>query len=182
MVLRGTYGVMTILIRVINPAFPEGIMLAILFANVFAPLIDYFVVEAMLREGATFMNNDSILKTFVVAFLLCVVCSVLVSGSAVSLKPMHKKNAELDIKKNLLLAMKLLDNPKASESEIMSQWANVKEEVINLETGEVVTDIDPATFDQRNRRKIPKQTSDSLRSITELVLRFALSSPKSIRL
>jgi Na+-transporting NADH:ubiquinone oxidoreductase subunit B len=39
-------GVMTVLIRVVNPAFPEGIMLAILFANLFAPLIDHFVVQA----------------------------------------------------------------------------------------------------------------------------------------
>ncbi len=39
-------GVMTILIRAVNPAFPEGIMLAILFANLFAPLIDHFVVQA----------------------------------------------------------------------------------------------------------------------------------------
>ena len=38
-------GVMAILIRVVNPAYPEGIMLAILFGNVFAPLIDYFVVQ-----------------------------------------------------------------------------------------------------------------------------------------
>ncbi len=39
-------GVMCILIRVINPAFPEGMMLAILFGNIFSPLIDYFVVKA----------------------------------------------------------------------------------------------------------------------------------------
>ncbi|MEQ8903932.1 NADH:ubiquinone reductase (Na(+)-transporting) subunit B [Ekhidna sp.] len=39
-------GVITVLIRVINPAYPEGIMLAILFMNVFAPLIDFYVVEA----------------------------------------------------------------------------------------------------------------------------------------
>ncbi len=39
-------GVITVLIRVFNPAYPEGIMLAILFMNVFAPLIDYYVVEA----------------------------------------------------------------------------------------------------------------------------------------
>jgi Na+-transporting NADH:ubiquinone oxidoreductase subunit B len=39
-------GMMTILIRVFNPAYPEGIMLAILLMNVFAPLIDYFVVNA----------------------------------------------------------------------------------------------------------------------------------------
>jgi Na+-transporting NADH:ubiquinone oxidoreductase subunit B len=39
-------GFMTWLIRVINPAFPEGIMLAILFANIFAPVIDHFVIRA----------------------------------------------------------------------------------------------------------------------------------------
>ncbi len=43
-------GFMTWLIRVINPAFPEGIMLAILFANVFAPVIDYFVVQANVKR------------------------------------------------------------------------------------------------------------------------------------
>lgn len=39
-------GLFTVLIRVFNPAYPEGIMLAILLMNVFAPLIDYFVVSA----------------------------------------------------------------------------------------------------------------------------------------
>ncbi|MEQ9297835.1 MAG: NADH:ubiquinone reductase (Na(+)-transporting) subunit B [Cyclobacteriaceae bacterium] len=39
-------GVITVLIRVFNPAYPEGIMLAVLFMNVFAPLVDYYVVEA----------------------------------------------------------------------------------------------------------------------------------------
>jgi Na+-transporting NADH:ubiquinone oxidoreductase subunit B len=45
-------GVMVVLIRVINPAFPEGMMLAILFGNVFAPLIDYFVVQANIKRRA----------------------------------------------------------------------------------------------------------------------------------
>ena len=39
-------GVLTVLIRVFNPAYPEGIMLAILFMNVFAPLIDFYIVKA----------------------------------------------------------------------------------------------------------------------------------------
>jgi Na+-transporting NADH:ubiquinone oxidoreductase subunit B len=39
-------GLMTVLIRVFNPAYPEGIMLAVLLLNVFAPLIDYYVVDA----------------------------------------------------------------------------------------------------------------------------------------
>lgn len=43
-------GVMTVFIRVINPAFPEGIMLAILFSNLCAPLIDYFVMQANIKR------------------------------------------------------------------------------------------------------------------------------------
>ena len=43
-------GVMGILIRVLNPAYPEGMMLAILFANAFAPLIDYYVVKANIKR------------------------------------------------------------------------------------------------------------------------------------
>lgn len=39
-------GMLTVIIRVTNPAYPEGIMLAVLFMNVFAPLIDYYVVKA----------------------------------------------------------------------------------------------------------------------------------------
>ncbi len=45
-------GVLVVLIRVVNPAYPEGMMLAILFMNVFAPLIDYFVVRRTTRRRA----------------------------------------------------------------------------------------------------------------------------------
>ncbi len=43
-------GVLTVLIRVLNPAYPEGMMLAILFMNVFAPLIDHYVVQANIKR------------------------------------------------------------------------------------------------------------------------------------
>lgn len=43
-------GVMVVLIRVVNPAFPEGMMLAILFANLFAPLFDYLVVQGNIKR------------------------------------------------------------------------------------------------------------------------------------
>ena len=43
-------GFMAVTIRVVNPAFPEGMMLAILFANLFAPLIDHFVVESNIKR------------------------------------------------------------------------------------------------------------------------------------
>ena len=46
-------GVLTVsIIRVVNPAYPEGMMLAILFGNVFAPLIDYCVVKANVSRRA----------------------------------------------------------------------------------------------------------------------------------
>ena len=53
-------GALTVLIRVANPAYPEGTMLAILFMNVMAPLIDYFVVQAHIKKRTAYaraLNN-----------------------------------------------------------------------------------------------------------------------------
>ena len=66
---RGKYiygflvGFLAILIRVLNPAYPEGMMLAILFMNVFAPLIDHNVMQANIKrrlkraEGSNILNK-----------------------------------------------------------------------------------------------------------------------------
>jgi Na+-transporting NADH:ubiquinone oxidoreductase subunit B len=43
-------GMIAVLIRVVNPAYPEGMMLAILLMNVFAPLIDHYVIEANIKR------------------------------------------------------------------------------------------------------------------------------------
>jgi len=43
-------GLLAVLIRAVNPAYPEGMMLAILFMNVFAPLIDHFIVQANIKR------------------------------------------------------------------------------------------------------------------------------------
>ena len=43
-------GVLIVLVRVVNPAYPEGVMLAILFMNMFAPLIDHFFVQATIKR------------------------------------------------------------------------------------------------------------------------------------
>ena len=45
-------GVFGIMIRVFNPAYPEGVMLGILFMNVMAPLIDHYVIEANIKKRA----------------------------------------------------------------------------------------------------------------------------------
>jgi Na+-transporting NADH:ubiquinone oxidoreductase subunit B len=51
-------GVMVVLIRVINPAFPEGMMLAILFANLLAPVIDHMVVSSNIKKRKRVLSNE----------------------------------------------------------------------------------------------------------------------------
>jgi Na+-transporting NADH:ubiquinone oxidoreductase subunit B len=58
-------GVVVLLVRVVNPAFPEGTMLAILLGNTFAPLIDYYIVKANIRRRAAYLSpppDDTELK------------------------------------------------------------------------------------------------------------------------
>lgn len=43
-------GALTVLIRVFNPAFPEGVMLAVLFMNLFAPLLDHIEIKIRLKK------------------------------------------------------------------------------------------------------------------------------------
>ena len=50
LIYGGLIGVLVVLIRVVNPAYPEGMMLAILFMNMVAPLIDYFFIQANVRR------------------------------------------------------------------------------------------------------------------------------------
>ena len=50
-------GALAVIIRVMNPGFPEGMMLAILFGNMMAPLIDHYVVEANVKKRAKRVKN-----------------------------------------------------------------------------------------------------------------------------
>jgi Na+-transporting NADH:ubiquinone oxidoreductase subunit B len=53
-------GMLAILIRVINPAYPEGMMLAILLMNVFAPLIDYYIIESNINRRLRRFNKSTV--------------------------------------------------------------------------------------------------------------------------
>ena len=50
-------GVLTVIIRSINPAYPEGVMLAILLMNVFAPTIDHYVIDASVKRRERRLNS-----------------------------------------------------------------------------------------------------------------------------
>jgi Na+-transporting NADH:ubiquinone oxidoreductase subunit C len=103
------------------------------------------------------MQNDTVTKTLTVAALLCIVCSILVSTAAVKLRPIQAENKALDVKKNLLLSAGLLENPKASKDEILERFSKIETQVIDLATGEVASDIDAETFDQKKAAKDPSK-------------------------
>lgn len=92
------------------------------------------------------MNNDSIKKTLFVAIGLCLVCSLVVSVAAVSLKPMQDRNKVIDKQGNILGVVGLLKD-KASIGELYEK--NIEPIVVDLETGESVKNIDAASYDQR---------------------------------
>ena len=89
------------------------------------------------------LPNDDPKKTIFVATLLCLVCSVLVSTSAVMFKPQQIANKQADIKKNILAVSGLLTE-NADVNELFKQF-EVK--IVDLELGQY-SDIDPTTYDQ----------------------------------
>ena len=99
------------------------------------------------------LPNDSKVKTFSVALILCLVCSIAVSTAAVALKPVQDANKLLDKRSNILQIAGLMQ-PNQSVDVLFKQ---VEAKVVDLQTGEYVTDIDPNTFDARAAAVDPKQ-------------------------
>ena len=103
------------------------------------------------------MSRDSVLGTFLVATVLCVVCAAVVSVAAVKLKDRQEDNRQLDRKKNILLAAALCDK-NATDTQVDKIYAKRIEEVlIDLSTGEPVDadTVDPKTYDPVKASKNP---------------------------
>lgn len=105
-------------------------------------------------------NKETINKTMLVAFLLCLVCSIVVAGSAVLLKPIQEINKALNLKVNILAAAGLL--PESTRAaDIEEAFSKIEARIVDLETGEYV---EPETvgrenalaYDQRRAAKDPK--------------------------
>ncbi|MDO9424435.1 MAG: Na(+)-translocating NADH-quinone reductase subunit C [Methylobacter sp.] len=98
------------------------------------------------------LGNDSLEKTIAIAVALCLVCAVLVSFSAVALKPLQVHNKELDMKKNILDVAGLLQE----DSNIDAAFAErIEAKIVDLETGDYVEDMNAAEYDQRKAAKDP---------------------------
>jgi Na+-transporting NADH:ubiquinone oxidoreductase subunit C len=98
-----------------------------------------------------------------VAFCLCVVCSILVSSAAVVLKPMQDANKILDRNKNILSAAGLFDPQVNTDAEVTSLFAQFTPRIVDLDEGRILQDfeldqldIDLTSYEQRRAETDPR--------------------------
>ncbi|CAI8834486.1 MULTISPECIES: Na(+)-translocating NADH-quinone reductase subunit C [Methylococcus] len=102
-------------------------------------------------ERVLALPNDSFEKTVAVAVGLCLVGAVLVSGSAVALKPLQESNKSRDEKVNILeVAGLLVDGTGIDEA-----FKNIEPKIVELASGDYSDAVDPKTYDQRKAAKDP---------------------------
>jgi len=95
------------------------------------------------------MSRDSTAKVLTVAFLLCLVCAVLVSAAAVGLKSRQERNKVEEKRKNILQAAGLYEEGQP----IAEQFKKIQPRVVDLQTGRFTDRFDAATFDSRAARR-----------------------------
>lgn len=101
------------------------------------------------------LPNDNPKKTLFVAVMLCLVCSILVSTAAVTLKPLQTSNKKTDIKQNIL-AVTGLSTEDGNVDELFSQF-DVR--LVDLDSGQYAeTEIDPVSYDQRKASADPQMS------------------------
>ena len=111
------------------------------------------------------MNNDTIRKTLIVAISLCLVCSALISFSAVELRDLQEANKALDKQTKILSAAGLLVDDK----EVSSLFNSIEIKIVNLETGLFDSSISIEDFDESSFSRNPN-TSIELNSVTDIAL------------
>lgn len=105
------------------------------------------------------MSNDSILKTFLVTFLLCLVCSVLVCMAALVRIDREAYNQLLETRSTVLAAGGYADELEegASEEELFS---NFEMKMVNIDTGEFTSEINAEEFNPKDARDNPDMLVD----------------------
>ena len=97
------------------------------------------------------MSRDSTVKVLSVAFLLCVICSILVSAAAVGLSSRQERNKVEEKKKNILQAAGIYQ----AGMPIEDQFSKIVPRVVDLQSGEFSSEFDAATFDSRKATRDP---------------------------
>ena len=112
------------------------------------------VVTETKKKGLSALSNDSIAKTFIVALLLCLVCSVLVSVAATLLKPQQQRNKLIDLQKNILSVAGLTDETQTIEQ----RFESIESRLVDLDTGDFTSELDVEKYNQRKAAKDPAQS------------------------
>ncbi|MGL4724169.1 MAG: Na(+)-translocating NADH-quinone reductase subunit C [Scandinavium sp.] len=103
-------------------------------------------------------SNDSIGKTLLVVLVLCLVCSIVVAGSAVGLKSRQQEQKALDKQRNILSVAGLMQ-PEMKPEEVASVFAErITPRLLDLKSGDLL-DKDPASFNQGLALKDPAQST-----------------------
>lgn len=103
------------------------------------------------------MGNDTVKKILLVSFSLSIFCSVLVCGSAISLKEMQQVNKALDIKRNLLISSGVIDTSVTDKDKILKAYERVTELAVEINSGELNKEVDTTNLDARKLAKMPGQ-------------------------
>ena len=134
-------GVMCVLIRVVNPAYPEGMMLAISSPTSSHRCSIIWWCRPILSGGsrvAEKKSNDSIGKTLLVVLVLCLVCSIVVAGSAVGLKSRQQAQRALDKQRNIPAVSGLMHPGMDADAVADTFAARITPRLVNLATGELL--------------------------------------------
>lgn len=106
-------------------------------------------------------KKETVGRVIGVAMAVCLVCSIIVSGAAVALRPAQAANKELDRKRNILVAAGMLEEGRTQAGDgrgINDLFGDFEARVVDLRSGEFVDDIDPSSYDQLAAAKDPDRS------------------------
>ncbi len=108
------------------------------------------------------MKQYSVLYNFGFSAAICGVCAILVSSSAVMLRPLQERNEKLEKQINVLAAAGMLEaGKKPSVAEVDKMFERIKPLVVDLQSGDPAADIDPAAFNQQRAKKDPATSREA---------------------
>ncbi|GAA4877983.1 Na(+)-translocating NADH-quinone reductase subunit C [Ferrimonas pelagia] len=111
-------------------------------------------------------SNDTMGKTLGVVIGLCLVCSLVVSGAAVSLKPLQKLNKERDTQRYVLEAAGLLDQANGDVPATFERYIDAR--VVEYDTGDFLPQIDPRSYDLAMVARDPASSAKPVNDVASI--------------
>lgn len=108
---------------------------------------------------AEIKNNDSIGKTLMVVVVLCLVCSIVVAGSAVGLKSRQQEQRALDKQRNILAVAGLMQGEMSADDVAQVFAERITPRLVDLNTGELL-ESDPSSYNQAQALKDPQRSTE----------------------